>query len=67
MTALIILTLMEFEAFDSFEDMQKRVPDLSRIKSLIGYEPKLGINDIILDVAAYERANFRPAGGEFLR
>jgi UDP-glucose 4-epimerase len=44
---------------EGFEDMQKRVPDLSRIKSLIGYEPKLGIRDIISDVAAHERVNLQ--------
>lgn len=56
------------QVFDeSFEDMRKRVPDLSRIKSLIDYEPKLGIKEIILDVAEYARANLRSAGGEILR
>lgn len=42
-----------------FEDMQKRVPDLSRINELIGYEPELGINDVIFDVARYERENLQ--------
>ena len=56
------------EVFDEgFEDMQKRVPDLTRIKSLIGYEPKLGIRDIIVDVAAYERGNLCAAGGGYSR
>lgn len=56
------------QVFDEgFEDMQKRVPDLTRIKSLIGYEPKLGIRDIILDVSAYERANLCPPGGRLVQ
>ena len=30
-----------------FEDMPRRVPDISKIQSLVGYEPKLGLDDII--------------------
>ncbi len=36
---------------EGFEDMQKRVPDISKIRSLIGYEPKYDIESIVLDVA----------------
>lgn len=32
---------------EKFEDLARRVPDLSRIKAMIGYEPKLGIDQII--------------------
>jgi len=35
-----------------FEDMPRRVPDLSKIRTLIGYEPKVGLNDIIQRVVA---------------
>ena len=38
-----------------FEDMRRRVPDLTEIQELISYEPKFSIEDIILDVAAHER------------
>lgn len=38
-----------------FEDMRRRVPDLSRIKALIGYRPTLEVEAIIDRVAAYER------------
>src|SRR6201988_1026062 len=30
-----------------FEDMPRRVPDISKLRDLIGYEPKLGLDDII--------------------
>jgi len=30
-----------------FEDMARRVPDLKKIKALIGYEPKVGLDEII--------------------
>lgn len=38
-----------------FEDMQRRVPDLSKIKKAIGYEPKTQIEEIIDKVVAYFR------------
>ena len=34
-----------------FEDMQRRRPDTHRIHALLGWEPKLGLDDIIADVA----------------
>jgi UDP-glucose 4-epimerase len=41
------------EAYESgFEDMKRRVPDLSKIKATIGYEPTLNLNDILRDVVA---------------
>jgi nucleoside-diphosphate-sugar epimerase len=38
---------------DGFEDMERRVPDLSKIRSLIGYEPKVTLDEIILKVYRY--------------
>jgi UDP-glucose 4-epimerase len=39
------------EAYESgFEDMPRRVPDLTRVKGLIGYEPKHDLNDILVQV-----------------
>jgi len=44
------------EAYEEgFEDMRKRVPDISKIDNLIGYEPKCDLKDIIRDVAEYRR------------
>jgi UDP-glucose 4-epimerase len=43
-----------------FEDMKKRVPDMSKIKQWIGYKPKYAIDDVILDVAEYERKKLNP-------
>ena len=40
-----------------FEDMPRRVPDLSKIAALIGYEPKLGLDEIIRSVVQYARNN----------
>jgi UDP-glucose 4-epimerase len=33
-----------------FEDMERRVPDLSRLKRFTGYEPKYHLDDILRDV-----------------
>jgi UDP-glucose 4-epimerase len=30
---------------EGFEDMQRRVPDISKITGLTGYAPKIGIED----------------------
>jgi UDP-glucose 4-epimerase len=44
------------EAYESgFEDMPRRVPDLGRIVSLIGYKPKHTLDDILVQVIAYVR------------
>jgi UDP-glucose 4-epimerase len=44
------------EAYESgFEDMPRRVPDLGRIKSLIGYAPKYTLDDILVQVIDYFR------------
>ncbi len=42
------------EAYEEgFEDMQRRVPDLSKINKLIGYKPEYSLDDIINDVVSY--------------
>lgn len=33
-----------------FEDMERRVPDLARARSLIGFEPKRNLHDVIDDI-----------------
>jgi nucleoside-diphosphate-sugar epimerase len=44
------------EAYESgFEDMPRRVPDLGRINSLIGYKPRHSLDDILLQVIDYFR------------
>ena len=35
---------------EGFEDIERRVPDTKKIRSLTGWEPKLGIDQIILDI-----------------
>jgi UDP-glucose 4-epimerase len=51
-----IVTVPYEQAYDAgFEDMPRRVPDLTKIHALIGYEPKVGLDEIIEKVVAYTR------------
>jgi UDP-glucose 4-epimerase len=44
------------EAYESgFEDMPRRVPDLTKIRAMIGYEPRHGLEDILNDVIRHFR------------
>jgi len=38
-----------------FEDMQRRIPDISKAQSWLNYRPKYGLDDILRDVIAFER------------
>ena len=38
---------------EGFEDMPRRVPDLAKIRALIGYEPKVHLDEILDRVIAY--------------
>jgi UDP-glucose 4-epimerase len=43
-----------------FEDMPRRVPDTTKIRGLLGWEPTIGLDRIIRDVLAYTRETSRP-------
>ena len=44
------------EAYGSgFEDMERRVPDITRIRRLTGWSPTRSLDDILTDVIAHER------------
>ena len=36
-----------------FEDMPRRVPDITKLRDLIGYEPRMGLDEIIRTVVAH--------------
>jgi UDP-glucose 4-epimerase len=38
-----------------FEDMPRRVPDIDKIRALVGYEPKVDLEEILLKVIDYFR------------
>lgn len=48
------------EAYEvGFEDMRRRVPDITKIRSLIGWEPRVDLDGILGSVIAYEREHGR--------
>jgi UDP-glucose 4-epimerase len=48
------ITLVPYdEAYESgFEDMPRRVPDLTRVAALIGYKPRRTLDDMLVEVIA---------------
>ena len=46
-----IVTVPYDQAYEAgFEDMPRRVPDLTKIAHLVGYEPKVGLDEILVRV-----------------
>jgi len=44
------------EAFEEgFEDMRRRLPDLTKVNNLIGYEPSLDLTELLGRIIAHER------------
>jgi UDP-glucose 4-epimerase len=45
------------EAYESgFEDMPRRLPDLTKIEAMIGYRPRFSLDDILAHVIEYFRS-----------
>ena len=42
---------------ENFEEPQRRVPDISKINRAVGWQPKKSLDEVILEVADYIRAN----------
>jgi UDP-glucose 4-epimerase len=40
---------------EGFEDMLRRVPDISKIRQLIGFEPRTSLDEIIRSIIAYQQ------------
>jgi UDP-glucose 4-epimerase len=51
------ITTVEYESAYTagFEDMHRRIPDITKIEKTVGWTPKLTLQDIILDVANHLR------------
>ncbi|HXU36917.1 MAG TPA: GDP-mannose 4,6-dehydratase [Blastocatellia bacterium] len=44
------------EAYEAgFEDMMRRVPDISKIRALIGYQPKVDLDSMLASIIDYHR------------
>jgi len=39
-----------------FEDLVRRVPDITKIKRVLGWAPNLGLNEIIIDIVAFNQS-----------
>jgi nucleoside-diphosphate-sugar epimerase len=56
------------EAYEEgFEDMERRVPDISKIQALTGWRPTLGLDRIVADVVRSERSALPSATSERAR
>ena len=42
---------------DDFEEPTRRVPDISKIKKVVGWQPKQNLNEVIVEIAEYLKAN----------
>lgn len=62
-TSSVIQRIPYEEAFSNngFEDMQRRVPDCSKLNALIGYRPRYSLDDIISSVIDYYQPSLQEA------
>jgi UDP-glucose 4-epimerase len=57
-----IVTIPYEKAYEAgFEDMPRRVPALEKIHALVGYEPKLRLDEILTRVIEHMRSTLEPA------
>ena len=55
-----IVTVPYDAAYEAgFEDMMRRIPDLTKVREAIGYEPRVQLNEIISEVIEYHRSHKR--------
>jgi len=52
----IVLVPYEEAYGENFEDMPRRVPSLVKIRKVIGYEPRMGLEETLQSVIAHQRA-----------
>ncbi len=54
-----LITYIPYEAFGGgYEDVQRRVPDISKIKAVLGFEPVFGLEDGLLRTIAWQRQRY---------
>lgn len=49
---------------EGFEDMKRRVPDITKINNLIGWQSEMGLDELLQEVIEYEKAAMASEGGE---
>lgn len=55
----IILVPYDQAYEEGFEDMRRRVPDLSKIENLIGYKPSMNLPELLRQIIAHERERWK--------
>ena len=51
-----IVTIPYDQAYEAgFEDMPRRVPDIAKLRALIGYEPRVGLDEMLEKIVEYFR------------
>ena len=56
------MTIPYDQAYEAgFEDMPRRVPDISKIREFVGYAPTVHLDEIIMNVVKYWKAEQRAA------
>jgi UDP-glucose 4-epimerase len=58
-TSEIVLVPYDKAYEEGFEDMPRRVPDLTKIHTLVGYRPTLALDDILRRVVEHTRASLQ--------
>lgn len=58
-TAPVVLVPYEKAYEEGFEDMRRRVPDLTKIRKLINYEPSIALPKILDEIIEYHRGQPR--------
>jgi UDP-glucose 4-epimerase len=48
---------------EGFEDMMRRVPDISKIHRLVGYEPKISLDETLKSVIDYQKLKLQERDG----
>ena len=41
---------------DHFEEPQRRIPDISKIKKVVGWQPKQSLDEVIIEIAEYSKS-----------
>jgi UDP-glucose 4-epimerase len=51
------ITLVPYEEAyeEGFEDMHRRIPDTSKVRDLLGWEPTMSLDEILTDVIEWQR------------
>ncbi|MFI5115952.1 MAG: hypothetical protein ACHP8B_04565 [Terriglobales bacterium] len=61
-TQITNVALLAQEHYSSFEDVRRRVPDIGKLAGLIGYRPRVSLEETLESIIADQRARLREHG-----